>query len=86
MSMGTYFPGRGTIVEESYLKGMEEGREAGRAAERAETILRLLEKRGIPTLESTRDRITGCADLTVLDNWLDRAFSVTEATEIFADD
>lgn len=90
MSMATYFPGRGTIVEESYLKGMAEGREEGReqgcAAGRAHAVLRLLEKRGIPTLAGTRERITGCTDLEVLDRWLDRALTVTEATEIFADE
>ncbi|MDT0381625.1 hypothetical protein RM572_22960 [Streptomyces sp. DSM 42041] len=83
MSMGTFFPGRGTIVEESYLKGMEEGREEGCAAGRAHAVLRLLEKRGVPTLAATRARITGCTDLDLLDVWFDRALTVTDATEIF---
>jgi hypothetical protein len=60
LSRGTFFPGRGTIVEESYLKGVEEGREegreegleAGRVEARAQMILRVLEKRQIPTLET----------------------------------
>ncbi|MGW0777797.1 hypothetical protein ACWD01_30055 [Streptomyces sp. NPDC002835] len=85
MSRGTFFPGRGTIVEESYLKGVEEGREEGRVEARAEMILRVLEKRQIPTLESTRDRIAGCTDLDRLDRWLDRALTVTEAEDLFVE-
>jgi hypothetical protein len=93
MSRGTFFPGRGTIVEESYLKGVEEGREegreegleAGRVEARVQMILRVLEKRQIPTLESTRDRVTGCTDLDSLDRWLDRAFTVTDAGDLFTD-
>jgi hypothetical protein len=90
MSVGTYFPGRGTIVEESFLKGVaegrEEGREEGRAEERAQMVLRVLEKRQIPTLARTRDRITACPDAGVLDRWLDRAFTVTDAEDLFAED
>ncbi|MFF3285872.1 Yae1 family protein [Streptomyces sp. NPDC003023] len=106
MSRGTFFPGRGTIVEESYLKGVEEGREegrekgreegrekgceegleAGRVEARAQMILRVLEKRRIPTLQSARDRITGCTDIDVLDQWVDRALTVTEAEDLFIAD
>ncbi|WP_189882622.1 hypothetical protein [Streptomyces xantholiticus] len=89
MSRGTFFPGRGTIVEESYLKGVEEGREegleAGRVEARAQMILRVLEKRQIPTLASTRERIADCADLETLDRWLDRALTVTDAEDLFLD-
>jgi hypothetical protein len=86
MSVGTFFPGRGTIVEESYLKGVEEGREEGRAEERSQMVLRVLEKRQIPTLASTRERITACADAAVLTRWLDRAFTVTDAEDLFSQD
>ncbi|GAA3375624.1 hypothetical protein GCM10020367_44130 [Streptomyces sannanensis] len=79
MSVGTFFPGRGTIVEESYLKGVAEGR----AEERSLMVLRVLEKRQISTSASARERITGCTDPEVLDRWLDRAFSVTEAEDVF---
>lgn len=49
-------------------------------------ILRVLEKRQIPTLESTRERITDCTDPEILDQWLDRALTVTKAEVLFTDD
>ncbi|MEU0395409.1 hypothetical protein ABZ208_21990 [Streptomyces sp. NPDC006208] len=53
--MGTYVPGRGTIIEDSYLKGVEEGR----TAERSQMITRVLEKREMPTPADVREQITG---------------------------
>jgi len=90
MAVGTYFPGRGTIVEESYLKGRAEGHEEGRAeghhagmAEaRRQTLLRLLDKRGVPVCETARKRIADCTDADVLDRWLDRALTVTDAADL----
>lgn len=43
--VATYFPGRGTLFEETYLEGKAEGK----AEARAESILSVLEKRGIPS-------------------------------------
>ncbi|TMU93880.1 hypothetical protein [Streptomyces sp. DASNCL29] len=78
MSVGTYFPGRGTLIEETFLKGKAEGEARG--------VLRVLEKRGIPTLAETRDRIINCTDLDTLDRWLDRAVTVSTADELFAEE
>ncbi|MBO3674148.1 hypothetical protein [Streptomyces sp. NEAU-YJ-81] len=86
MSVGTYFPGRGTLIEETFLKGKAEGAAEGEARGRAQGVLRVLEKRGIPTLAETRDRITNCTDLDTLDRWLDRAFAVSTADELFTED
>ncbi|WP_328394950.1 hypothetical protein OHS70_07530 [Streptomyces sp. NBC_00390] len=80
--MGTYFPGRGTIVEDSRLKGVEEGR----TAERSQTIMRVLEKREMPTPADVREQITGCTDPDLLDRPLDRAFTVTDGADPFAGD
>ncbi|WP_267958555.1 hypothetical protein [Streptomyces sp. NRRL F-5135] len=33
--------------------------------------------------ESVHERVMGCADLDILARWLDRAFSVSEAEELF---
>ncbi|MFC6067622.1 hypothetical protein [Streptomyces ochraceiscleroticus] len=87
---GSYFPGRGTIVEETYLEGKAEGKAEGRAEGEADgrvtLILRLLEGRGIAVSEEARARITGCTELDVLDRWFDRALTAQEADELFADD
>ncbi|MEV0274920.1 hypothetical protein AB0I22_00825 [Streptomyces sp. NPDC050610] len=75
---GTYFPGRGTLVEETYLKGKAKGW--------AQSILRLLEGRGVPVSESVRERITNCTDLDTLNHWFNRAVTATDAEELFAEE
>ncbi|MFJ4079566.1 hypothetical protein ACIP2Z_11465 [Streptomyces iakyrus] len=75
--VATYFPGRGTLFEETYLEGKAEGK--------AESILSVLDKRGIPVPEATRDRITSCTDLDTLTLWFDRSLTATTAEDLFTD-
>jgi hypothetical protein len=49
-------------------------------------ILRVLEVRGIPVSEADRERIASCTDLARLDDWLDRAGTVTDVAELFTVD
>ncbi|MGW0739845.1 hypothetical protein ACWD3I_08010 [Streptomyces sp. NPDC002817] len=62
------------------------GAAAGKAAGEARGILRVLEVRGLPVSDTARERITSCTDLTRLDDWLDRAGTVTDVQELFTDD
>jgi hypothetical protein len=71
------FPGRGTLFEETYLEG--------KAESKAESILSVLEKRGIPVPEVIRDRITTCTDLDTLTLRFDRSLTATTAEDLFAD-
>ncbi|MFD8450636.1 hypothetical protein [Streptomyces coelicoflavus] len=84
------FPGSNSIVEESWLEGRAKGRaEAkakGRAEGRAETILRVLEVRGVETPDSVHERVASCTDLDVLGTWLTRSLSATRAEELFAEE
>ncbi len=80
------FPGSNSIVEESWLEGRAKGRAEAKAEGRAETILRVLEVRGVETLDSVRDRVTACTDLDVLGTWLDRSLSAERAEELFAEE
>jgi hypothetical protein len=80
--VGTYFPGRGTLFEETYL----EGKAQGRAEDRTALILRVLEKRGIHLPEDTRDRITSCTDLDTLTLWFDRSLTAGTAEDLFAEE
>ncbi len=91
--METLFtPRRGTIVgdarlagqEEGLKEGREEGREEGRVAGKAEQLLRLMERRGFSLTEETRQRVTTCSDMPLLDLWFDRAIDATTLDEIFA--
>ncbi|MFD9982671.1 hypothetical protein ACFWZJ_20085 [Streptomyces massasporeus] len=79
--VATYFPGRGTLFEETYLEGKAEGIAEGKAG----AILRVLEKRGIPVPEAVRDRITTCTDLDTLTLWFDRSLTATTAEDLFTD-
>jgi hypothetical protein len=80
--MPIYFPGHGTIVEEYFL----EGKAAGEAEGKAESILHLLERRGVSVRGSARLRITSCTSLDTLDRWFDRAITATHADELFTED
>ncbi|GHD18857.1 hypothetical protein GCM10010313_49330 [Streptomyces violarus] len=86
--VATYFPGRGTLFEETYLEGKAEGKAEGKvegkAEGKAESILSVLEKRGIDISEATRSRITSCSDLDTLTLWFDRSLTATSAENLFA--
>ncbi|MEU0814257.1 hypothetical protein [Streptomyces mirabilis] len=66
------FPGSGTIIEETRIKG------------RAEDILRILDLRAIDISEAARERVNACTDLELLSTWFDRALTATNAEELFA--
>ncbi|MGV9956247.1 hypothetical protein ACWDU0_30765 [Streptomyces cellulosae] len=83
--METLFtPRRGTIVGDARLAGQEEGREEGRVAGKAEQLLRLMERRGFSLTGETRQRVTTCTDMPLLDLWFDRAIDATTLDEVFA--
>ncbi|MFH8798664.1 hypothetical protein ACH4F6_03535 [Streptomyces sp. NPDC017936] len=52
--------------------------------EKAERLLRLMERRGFPLTDETRQRVTTCTDVPLLDLWFDRAIDATTLDEIFA--
>ncbi|MET8943317.1 hypothetical protein ABZX30_06945 [Streptomyces sp. NPDC004542] len=56
---------------------------AGFAEGRATAVLRTLQRRGIEVTANTWERITACTDLAVLARWMDLAFAVRNAEELF---
>ncbi|WP_338781236.1 hypothetical protein [Streptomyces sp. DG1A-41] len=46
----------------------------------------MLEKRGIPVPEDTRDRIISCTDLDTLALWFDRSLTATTVEDLFAEE
>ncbi|WP_369196782.1 hypothetical protein [Streptomyces djakartensis] len=76
--VATYFPGRGTLFEQTYLEGKAEGT--------AQSILRVLQKRGVPLTPDDRERITSCTDLDTLTRWFDRSLTATGAQEVFSEE
>lgn len=61
-------------------------REEGRVEERIAGVLRTLDRRHIDVPESVRQRVRNCTDPDRLQIWLDRAYDVTDAAELFDDD
>lgn len=62
---------------------LQEGEAKGRAKERARQVLRVLAHREIPVSSEIQERIEGCSDLEILDQWGDRAFTVSRAEDLF---
>lgn len=62
------------LIEQGWTKGL--------AQARAEDVLRILSKRGIPVDDGTGQRILGCTDLETLDQWFDRALTITRLSEL----
>ncbi|MDA5142029.1 hypothetical protein PEM37_10935 [Streptomyces sp. AD681] len=76
----TYFPGHRTLFEEKYLEGKAEGEARGEAR----GVLRVLEVRDLVITDAVRERIVTCSDLTLLNDWLDRAGTVERAEDLFS--
>ncbi|MFC7892852.1 hypothetical protein [Streptomyces sp. NPDC057381] len=76
----THFPGHRTLFEEKYLEGKAEGEARGEAR----GVLRVLEVRDLVITDAVRERIVTCSDLTVLNDWLDRAGTVERAEDLFS--
>ncbi|MFE6100950.1 hypothetical protein ACFVQ4_13395 [Streptomyces laurentii] len=81
MAVGSYFPGRGTLVERTFLKGEAQGK----VEAKAESVIRVLNARRIDVPAEALQRIEDCADLSTLDRWLDLAVTAARVDELFAD-
>ncbi|WP_329534038.1 hypothetical protein OG568_31995 [Streptomyces sp. NBC_01450] len=79
------FPGSGTLIEETHIKGRAEGLTQGLAQSQAEDILRILDVRGVDIPEATRKRIIECTDLDTLSTWFDRAITAARSEELFTE-
>jgi len=71
------------LREEGRAIGLEEGLARGRALERAEGVLRILEARGIAVGLRTRKRVLACTDLDTLDRWFRRAATATRLSDVW---
>ncbi|WP_329197953.1 hypothetical protein [Streptomyces sp. NBC_01435] len=62
----------------------DEGRAEGQAKGQAESLLLVLEARGITLADEAREKITSCHDLQLLRQWLNRAITAATIEEVFA--
>ncbi|MFD8380957.1 hypothetical protein ACFV2X_20810 [Streptomyces sp. NPDC059679] len=82
MMVGTFFPGRGTMIEEAFLEGEAKGEAKGMA----HSVMRLLRRRDIVVSPEAEQTIMECADLEKLDFWFDRALTATRVEDLFTAD
>ena len=68
------------LVRDGYRKGIREGKSVGKA----ESVLTLLEARGVRVSKSLREKILSCHDPATLDRWFKNAISAASASEVFA--
>ncbi|MFF6774171.1 hypothetical protein ACFY8W_11455 [Streptomyces sp. NPDC012637] len=64
-SPGTYFPGGGTLAEETYLEGKAHGV--------SDSVLRVFAVRGVMLPDAVAEHIHDCTDPETLRWWLDHA-------------
>jgi hypothetical protein len=67
---------------EGKLEGKREGKLEGQARGRAESILELLELRGIEVPDAVRTEVMACTDLPTLNHWFRRAAKLKSATAV----
>ncbi|MFK0103526.1 hypothetical protein [Streptomyces sp. NPDC091217] len=72
--------------EEGRQEGRQQGVEQGWAEAKAETVLQILQWRGILVRSAVRERVTACKDLDQLETWAQRAMHVTRAAELFVEE
>ncbi|MGW2705246.1 hypothetical protein [Streptomyces sp. NPDC001340] len=73
------------LRDEGRAQGLAKGMAQGKSKGKAEAVLRLLERRGIAISDGTRDYVTSCDDLDLLNVWFDRAITATTTAEVFAE-
>jgi hypothetical protein len=71
-------------IREREAAARREGEATGEARGKAESILMVLEGRGLVVSDAQRQRILGCRDLDQLDRWLLRAGWASSADEVTA--
>jgi hypothetical protein len=54
-----------------------------KAETKAEAVLKILAKRGLPLAPLQRRQIEGCTDLETLDRWFDQALTAASVDELF---
>ncbi|MFF4123690.1 hypothetical protein ACFYYP_09230 [Microbispora rosea] len=70
-------------VDKGREEGRAEGREEGRAEGEINSILTVLDARGLEISDEARERIRRCEDLSQLSTWVRRAATVASADDLF---
>jgi len=68
----------------NFERGRAEGKAEGEARATAAALLKILTRRGLTPTAEQRRRFLKCADLAMLEQWLDRSLSVSSVDELLA--
>jgi hypothetical protein len=71
------------LFDESQVKSFERGHAEGRAAEKATSVLEVLDARGLRVTDAERERILSTKDLETLTRWVRRAATVASVDALF---
>ncbi|OHV32463.1 MULTISPECIES: hypothetical protein [Pseudofrankia] len=76
-----------TVVDSEYRSELfreleARGKTEGKAEGKADSVLRVLSRRGVPVPAAVEEQIRACADLDLLDTWLDRALTAISAEDV----
>lgn len=74
--------GQGWVM--GWAEGLDKGVLKGRAQGMAVFLLKQLDRRGVPLSTAQRERIELCRDEPLLNEWFDRAATVTTSAQLFA--
>jgi hypothetical protein len=72
-----------TIKDQLLAEGQKIGEARGRALGKAQALLGVLEHRGLSISGAVRKRVLGSRDEIQLQRWIERAFTVASAEELF---
>ena len=70
--------------EEGKAEGLAKGLAEGEAKGLAEALLRVLEGRGLPISPAQRETLLACADVRLLERWIDGAIGARSVEELIA--
>ena len=70
--------------QRSYTKGEAEGEAKGLAKGKAESLMMILQQRGLVLTDEQRRQILSCTDVATLERWLTRVLSVASLDELLA--
>jgi hypothetical protein len=71
-------------IQKFFTEAHRRSYDQGKAEGKAEDLIKILKRRGMAVTDDQQRQIVACTDLSTLDRWLDRAFSVTAVDELFA--
>ena len=75
--------GRGQGARGALTVARQEGIAEGQAVGMRDSLRRILELRGIPLTADEQHRLSRCADVEVLDRWLQKALTASTAAQLF---